>query len=80
MEEIAGQCLLFFMAGFETSSTTLSFVFLELSKNQNIQEKLRKEIRTIFDKYDGILSYDALQEMTYCECVINGNLFLYFMT
>nr|UUB32635.1 cytochrome P450 CYP6BX1 [Dendroctonus rhizophagus] len=74
MEEMVGQCLLFFMAGFETSSTTLSFVFLELSRNQSIQEKLRKEIHTVLEKYNGILSYDSLQEMTYCECVINETL------
>ncbi|XP_066257523.1 uncharacterized protein [Euwallacea similis] len=74
MEEIVGQCLLFFTAGFETSSTTMSFALLELARNQDIQAKLRDEIRDVLKKHDGVLTYDALQEMPYCENVLQETL------
>lgn len=74
LNEITGQCLLFFNAGFETSSTTMSFALLELTQNQDVQDKLRKEVREVFKKHDGKLSYDALQEMTYCDDVIHETL------
>nr|WIT94134.1 cytochrome P450 monooxygenase CYP6BX8 [Euwallacea interjectus] len=74
MEEVAGQCLLFFTAGFETSSTTMPFALLELAHNQDIQAKLREEIPEVLKKYNGNLTYEALQDMTYCENVMQETL------
>ncbi|XP_030758224.1 cytochrome P450 6a2-like [Sitophilus oryzae] len=73
-EEIIAQCFVFFMAGYETSSTTTTFVLLELSQNQHIQEKLRAEIRDVLEKHEGAITYDAIMEMTYLEMVINETL------
>lgn len=64
----------FFSAGFETSSTTLSYCLYELAldKNKHIQDEARREIRSTLDKYDGNLTYDAIHEMTYIDQIING--------
>ena len=72
VEDIAAQCLLFFTAGFETSSTNLSFALLELSQNPDVQNKLREEVRESIKKHDGKITYESLQEMTYCDNVIHG--------
>ncbi|CAG9762922.1 unnamed protein product [Ceutorhynchus assimilis] len=72
MEDLAGQCMLFFTAGFETSSTTTSYALLELAQNQNIQDKLRTEIREILKT--NILSYESLNEMTYLDNVVSETL------
>lgn len=77
LDQIAGQCLLFFNAGFETSSTTVSFALLELAKHQNIQKKLRAEIQEVLRKHNGILSYEALQDMTYCDSIVQETLRLH---
>jgi hypothetical protein len=63
---------LFLIAGSETTSVLLTFACYELALNQDIQEKLRKEIKDVLGKYGGHCSYDALMEMTYLEMVLLG--------
>ncbi|KAG9434849.1 cytochrome P450 6k1 [Apis mellifera carnica] len=50
MMEAAAQAYVFFLAGFETSSTTVTFCLYELAKNQDIQNKVREEIQTMIKK------------------------------
>lgn len=72
MNELAAQCFIFFFAGFETSASTMTFAMLELAMNQDIQDKLRAEIFSVLNKYDGKLTYDAMMEMTYLNMVVHG--------
>jgi cytochrome P450 family 6 len=72
MDELTAQSFLFFFAGFETVSITLTFTLYELAKNQEIQEKVRDEIETVLVRYDGKLTYDSIQEMKYVHQVLNG--------
>ncbi|KAL3280181.1 hypothetical protein HHI36_017681 [Cryptolaemus montrouzieri] len=74
MEEIAAQAFIFFEAGFETSSTTMTFCLYELAKNKTIQDRLRGEIQKVLKKHDGKLTYDTLMNMHYLEQVINETL------
>jgi cytochrome P450 family 6 len=74
MNELAAQAFVFFLAGFETSSTTMTFCLFELASNPDIQEKLRQEVNDILDKYDNKLTYDGVMEMHYMEKVINETL------
>ncbi|KAK9696324.1 Cytochrome P450 [Popillia japonica] len=64
-DEIAAQAFVFFLGGFETSSSTMTFAFYEMAKNQEIQDKVREEIRRVVAKYDGKITYDGIIEMTY---------------
>ena len=43
-EDIQAQSLVFLIAGYETSSTTLGFVFYHLAIDTHVQDKLRDEI------------------------------------
>jgi cytochrome P450 family 6 len=75
IEEVAAQAFIFFLAGFETSSTTMSFALYELAMNQDIQEKARQSIQKVLEKHGGNLTYDAITEMTYITQCINGMYF-----
>jgi cytochrome P450 family 6 len=70
MNCLAAQAFVFFIAGFETSSTTMTFCLYELAISPDIQEVLRNEIDTVLEKHDGNISYEAIQEMTYLDKVV----------
>jgi len=77
LNELAAQCFVFFIAGFETSSTTSTMVLYSLALNPDIQEKLRDEMNKIMAKYDGKLTYEGMLEMKYLQMVIDETLRLY---
>ncbi|XP_011200321.4 cytochrome P450 6a2 [Bactrocera dorsalis] len=74
IDELAAQVFVFFAAGFETSSSNMTYGLFELAKNQRVQDKLREEIKTVLSKHNGELTYDAMKEMTYLDQVINETL------
>jgi cytochrome P450 family 6 len=71
-EQIAAEAFVFFLAGFETSSTTMTFCLHELSLHQDIQEKARRNVLEVMERFGGKITYEALNEMTYLEQCING--------
>ncbi|XP_049535736.1 probable cytochrome P450 6a14 [Anopheles darlingi] len=73
-EELAAQVFIFFLAGFETSSTTMNFCLYELVKNPDIQERLREEINRAIDENGGEVTYDVVMNMPYLDNVINETL------
>ncbi|XP_063239512.1 probable cytochrome P450 6a14 [Bacillus rossius redtenbacheri] len=71
---IAAQCLVFFVAGFETSSTALSCCLYELASNPDVQERLAREVASVLGRHGGSITYDALQEMKYMDQVVDETL------
>ncbi|KZC09959.1 putative cytochrome P450 6a20 [Dufourea novaeangliae] len=68
--EACAQAYVFYLAGFETSSTTVTFCLYELAQHQDIQDKLQNEIRTVIEQH-GELTYNAMNDMTYLHKVIS---------
>ena len=69
---LTAQAVVFFVAGFETSSSTMAFSLYELAQNQEIQDKLREEIRNMHEKNKGVLTYTDVKEMKYLDKVFKG--------
>lgn len=69
--ELAAEAFLVFAAGYETSSTLMTFTLYELALNQDMQNKLRAEIATRIEENDGKLTYELLFELKYLDMVVN---------
>ncbi|XP_046671743.1 probable cytochrome P450 6a13 [Homalodisca vitripennis] len=71
IEQITSETFMFFTAGLEITSNTMLFCLYELACNKKIQERLHQEVLIVLSKHDNIISYQALQDMTYLDQVIN---------
>lgn len=80
INELYAQTFVFFAAGFETSSTTLSFCLYELAKNSEIQKRVHDEIDRTLEEHNGKITYDSISDMKYLESCIDGSftITLYF--
>jgi cytochrome P450 family 6 len=54
----------------------MSFMFFELAANKEVQNKARAEVLDIIQKHDGMLTYEAIQEMAYLTQVMNETLMI----
>ena len=73
-EEIIGQCQIFLFAGYETSSNTLAYITHQLALNQNVQDKLREEIKEAVKRNPESSLYDLSHDIDYLDCVMNESL------
>lgn len=71
-EELAAQTFIFFTAGFETSSSTMSFATYEMALKQELQDKARQEVQEVLQRHNGVMSYEAIMEMHLLDRIILG--------
>ena len=69
-DEIVAQCVVFLLAGFETSSNTLGFVLYYLAVHPDVQEKLRSEIKDAIESNAKKPLNEVAQHIEYLDCVI----------
>lgn len=67
VNEIVGHSVTFLTEGFETSSTLMSYFLYELASNQHIQDQVLNELDCVLKEYDGKLTDEAVQKLTYME-------------
>lgn len=69
---LTAQVFIFFVAGFETSSSTMSFCVYELAINEEVQELARQEVDAILSELDDgqPITYEHVAKMTYIEKVL----------
>lgn len=67
----------FFIAAFETTSSTMALCLYELAKNEVLQKKVQKEIDEIFKAERSIskkVDFELMTEMKYLDCCLNETL------
>lgn len=74
--EILSQAMIFLFAGYETTSSSLSFLAYNLATNPHVMKRLQEEIDSTFPNKAPI-QYQALMQMEYLDNVINESLRLY---
>ncbi|KAM7344113.1 uncharacterized protein ACRADG_010945 [Cochliomyia hominivorax] len=73
IEEMCAQVFVFFLGGFETSSSTMSFALYELALNPDLQERLREEVNEAYENHKGF-NYETLKSMIYLDQVLSETL------
>ncbi|KPJ15756.1 Cytochrome P450 6B4 [Papilio machaon] len=71
---LAAQAFVFYAAGYETSASTMTYLFYEVAKNPEIQEKVIAEIDEVLKRHNDEITYDCLNEMTYLQQVFDETL------
>ncbi|XP_067216694.1 probable cytochrome P450 6a17 isoform X2 [Linepithema humile] len=75
---IAANMFAFFFAAYETSSVTMTHTMYELAVNQSIQDRLRKEIKSVRAannrKKAEEITYDDINTMSYLDAVFKETL------
>lgn len=74
---IRDQLISLLLAGRDTTSTTLSWLILELARNPAVLQKLRAEIANVVGSGGQLPSYDNIKNMKYLTWIINETLRLY---
>ncbi|XP_058802741.1 cytochrome P450 9e2-like [Phymastichus coffea] len=74
IDEMTAQAFIFFLGGFDTTSTQMCLLAHELAINPEIQNKLQDEIDRVMEESNGNPSYDAVQGMEYLDAVFNESL------
>jgi len=67
-DEIVANSLLFFLVGYETTAATVGWMVYNLSLNEDCQDKLYEDVKTVYDKYKK-LDYEAIAKMNYLDQV-----------
>lgn len=60
----------FMIAGFETTSSTISYAILALAMNPNIQEDVFNELKSVYDTQNEDTTYEHIQKLHILERVI----------
>ena len=67
---------IFFIAGYETTATTLSFCSYELALNPEVQERLHEEVISAIDS-NGDINYEELSKLPFLDAVLSETLRMY---
>ncbi|GFW40216.1 cytochrome P450 3A24 [Trichonephila clavipes] len=70
-DELVAQCVIFFLAGYDSTASTLAFATYMLALNQDIQEKVHEEVSMALKSTNGKLTYEALQNIKYLDNIIS---------
>ncbi|KAF5293674.1 hypothetical protein FQA39_LY03159 [Lamprigera yunnana] len=68
---ITAQAMMFFLAGFDASSTAMSFAAYELALQPDVQERLFNEIDKVVTTLNGHVTYDHVIHMKYLDMVVS---------
>ncbi|XP_011504120.1 PREDICTED: probable cytochrome P450 6a14, partial [Ceratosolen solmsi marchali] len=71
--EATAQAFVFFLAGFQNTSSTVSFSLYELAVNPDIQENLYNEIDEFLQSSE-TFNFDNLMKLKYLDMVLNETL------
>ncbi|XP_032682945.1 cytochrome P450 9e2-like [Odontomachus brunneus] len=77
INEMTNQAFIFFLGGFDGTSTLMCFAAHEIAVNKDIQKRLQNEIDQVLEDTNGESPYDIVNNMEYMDAVVNETLRMY---
>ncbi|KAH8331652.1 hypothetical protein KR074_009061 [Drosophila pseudoananassae] len=74
---LVAQAVLFFTAGFESSSSTMAFAMYELAKDADVQRRLREEIKEALVASGGQVTMKMIESLEYMQMILMEILRMY---
>lgn len=72
IKQCAGQVALLYLAGFDTTASAMANTLYELTQNPDLMKRLQRDIDETLTKHNGIISYEAIQEITLLDLCVQG--------
>lgn len=73
-EQIAASVFVFYIAGSESSSSTVAYTMYELTQNVELMKRAQKDIEETLEKFNGEITYESINEMKFIDlCVKETN-------
>ena len=73
-EEMTAQAFIFFLGGFDSTATSMSFAAHEIAVNSEVQTRLQEEIDAALYESKGEPSYDVINGMKYLDAVFSESI------
>lgn len=64
--------MIFFVGGFDTTSSLLTFFFYEVGRNKDVMKKLQKEIDTFINESGDTITYNDILKLKYLDMCVSG--------
>lgn len=72
IENCAGELSVFYIAGFDTTSSTIACCLYELARNKKLMNRLQEDIDRTLLKYDGEITYESINDIQLLELCFLG--------
>lgn len=74
LKEITANCLIFYVAGADTSPFTTATCLYELALNPVLQKRAQNEVDNVLKQFNGTINYDSINEMPFLDACVRETL------
>lgn len=72
IEQCAAQVSLFYLAGFDTTSSTITYTLFELARKPDLMKRLHDEIDDVLAKHNNAITYESIGDMHFLDLCVRG--------
>ncbi|KAL7043618.1 hypothetical protein ACKWTF_001596 [Chironomus riparius] len=69
-EEIAANIYIFYIAGAESSSSTIAYMLYELARNQELMKRAKTDVQDTLAKHNGEITYESIKDMQFIDLCV----------
>lgn len=75
IEQCAAQVSLFYLAGFDTTSSTITYTLFELARKPDLMKRLHDEIDDVLAKHNNAITHESISDMHFLDLCVRGKFY-----